>query len=773
MAIETDITKLVFNKLSNEKYEELKANGELVNNEFYITPDSKEDFDGTVPTKVSELENDLGFITADDVDLSTKADKETTYTKEEVDNLIQNVDIPEQTPNIKGGEYIDVIEPKGETLYEIGKSDNFVNFGELNFGWIQYYVNTTDGDYVTIDYNNTVTQPSEIITYRLPTEYEEKLIPIYDADKNPIIANNIITDELYSIIAPQMGFEVETLTDEQKEEIKSVIIPNVDFQEPLYAIKCYKDESGLAPILTEDFIGVFVKTKTGEYGLITHLFGNITPINTIELESESNALIVDFNEKALEMIENAGSDITTNGWNIFDHKFSDHLLNDPSWVRSDTFSWQDGGIYFTAYEELEKENSGRIEDTVLTETWYAYVQNDGSKTLYTNEEIPVTEENTTISVPLYEVSGDETSGYSFTQSSIYTIQFKYSDESVRVGVEAEPGLIINEYFKYTEESNIVIEGETIKGNLSSDTYDDITITYYKSTNGLKICLPDQSDAIEQLYAITGVAWYYIIDTENKRFKLPRSKWNFVGSRGNVGDYVDESLPNITGNVKNVRWQDTTDEMEGAFSDSTKDSINLQNYYQGTKNSDAGLLDFNASNSSSTYQDDAPVQQRATEMYLYFFMGDTLRDARIIDVNAVIEDVNTINETLNNKANIDLSNIPFLLPKMTLIYEGNIAKDNYVTFTQDPDDFDIIIANKSNMFLYGKSFSSRIKLNGLWCGVDTETQLGYSQTYAMDFGDKDGTTYKVWFYAWTPTETISYTQMNGNYKIYGIKFFGGI
>ena len=288
MAIETDITKLVFNKLSNEKYAELKANGELVNNEFYITPDSKEDFDGEVPTKVSELENDLGFVTT-----------------EEVNDLIANIDIPEQTPNIEGGEYIDVKAPKGETLYEIGKSDNFVNFGELNFGWIQYYVNTTDGDYVTIDYNNTVTQPSEIITYRLPTEYEEKLIPIYDADKNPIIANNIITDELYSIIAPQMGFEVETLTDEQKEEIKSVIIPNVDFQEPLYAIKCYKDESGLAPVLTEDFIGVFVKTKSGEYGLITHLFGNITPINTIELESESNALIVDLNEKALEMIEKA------------------------------------------------------------------------------------------------------------------------------------------------------------------------------------------------------------------------------------------------------------------------------------------------------------------------------------------------------------------------------------------------------------------------------------------------------------------------------------
>ena len=558
--------------------------------------------------------------------------------------------IPEQTPNIEGGEYIDVKAPKGEVLYEIGKSDNFVNFGELDFGWIQYYVNTTDGDYVTIDYNNYVTQPSEIITYRLPTEYEEKLIPIYDADKNPIIANNIITDELYSLIAPQMGFEVETLTDEQKEEIKSVIIPNVDFQEPLYAIKCYKDESGLAPVLTEDFIGVFVKTQSGEYGLITHLFGNITPINTIELESESSALIVDLNEKALEMIENAGSDITTNGWNIFDHKFSDHLLNDPSWVRSDTFSWQDGGIYFTAYEELEKEfnNAYLGEEKEQEVHYYAFQETNGQHAdIYFKSPTPSEGDLMYIFVPpLTEYNSLIVKSYDAETQTVAVYRNWDEEQILTYFVRA------NEVYDEVVTETVIETKEPL-----TDTIGDVTITYYKSENGLKICLQDQSDAIEQLYANTGVAWYYIIDSENKRFKLPRSKWNFVGLRGNVGDYVDESLPNITGVLQvgtgNPIIMAT---VSGAF---TPDASGTCGQHGTTTTSGTYRTKFDANKSSSTYQDNAPVQQRATEMYLYFFMGDTLRDARIIDVNAVVETHTAINSELDALKNL-LANIDYVV-----------------------------------------------------------------------------------------------------------------
>ena len=72
------------------------------------------------------------------------------------------------------------------------------------------------------------------------------------------------------------------------------------------------------------------------------------------------------------------------------------------------------------------------------------------------------------------------------------------------------------------------------------------IKYKLSADGHKICDYTQENAIQSVYELNGVAWYYIIDTINSKFKLPRSKWNFVGSRGNVGDYVDETLPNIMG-----------------------------------------------------------------------------------------------------------------------------------------------------------------------------------------------------------------------------------
>lgn len=46
MTTDTNIPQLVFNKMSNAKYEELKAAGQLVDTEFYVTPDNSQ----TLPT---------------------------------------------------------------------------------------------------------------------------------------------------------------------------------------------------------------------------------------------------------------------------------------------------------------------------------------------------------------------------------------------------------------------------------------------------------------------------------------------------------------------------------------------------------------------------------------------------------------------------------------------------------------------------------------------------------------------------------------------------
>ena len=261
-------------------------------------------------------------------------------------------------------------------------------------------------------------------------------------------------------------------------------------------------------------------------------------------------------------------DITMNGWNIFDHKFSDHLLNDPSWVRSDTYSWQDGGIYFTAYEELEKEFNSNTE-------------------------------------------------------------------------------------------------------LSTDTYEDINVSYYKSVNGLKICLPDQSDAIEQLYANTGVAWYYIIDTENKRFKLPRK----------VSETLDLNTIAVVGNGMTLGFTDGSQ-----FAGLSSNSDQLGYFSPSNYGKPVG-----SSQETSTFRDRATIgittdpeksgiiadlstigyKEVTEQTYLYFFMGDTLRDARIIDVNAVVENQTNVTNELDALKN--------LLATIDYVVESKVATDEDSTW----------------------------------------------------------------------------------------------
>lgn len=213
---------------------------------------------------------------------------------------------------------------------------------------------------------------------------------------------------------------------------------------------------------------------------------------------------------------------------LFTPIFQDHIVNNASWLRSDTFSWQSGAVYVSAHNHLVDDIDG-----------------------------------------------------------------------------------------------ITSETETVAGT---------TITFYRATDGHKIVLPDQESNVKAIYTATGVAWYYILDTTNQRFKLPRSKWNFVGLRGDVGGYVVESLPNITGSIEgNGGWIPAT--QTGVFY-----ATNVG--YRGTGSDlNERTLNFDASRSSSTYQNGAPVQQRATQMYLYFYVGNTIQDETSVDVAELAEDLN--------------------------------------------------------------------------------------------------------------------------------------
>lgn len=161
-----------------------------------------------------------------------------------------------------------------------------------------------------------------------------------------------------------------------------------------------------------------------------------------------------------------------------------------------------------------------------------------------------------------------------------------------------------------------ISGKT----LQSETIGATTIQFYLADDGHKICPASEANNVAAIYTDKGVAWYYIIDTANQRFKLPRTKFAFTGLRDTVGKYIAAGLPNITGNFYIDSYYNPG--ATGAFTQS--DNYSAPNH--GNWAAEGWKINLDASLSSVVYGNSDTVQPRATEMYLYFYVGEFTQTA---------------------------------------------------------------------------------------------------------------------------------------------------
>lgn len=202
---------------------------------------------------------------------------------------------------------------------------------------------------------------------------------------------------------------------------------------------------------------------------------------------------------------------------LLDFKWADHLLNDISWLRADTFSWQSGDVYVAAYNHLAADFEGTTAET--------------------------------------------------------------------------------------------------------ETIGNIEITFYRAEDKHKICLPDQEDKLLELYNKTGVAWYYILDTENKQFKLPRSKHN---------KYADTVA--VVGNGKSIGLTDGTNLYSVTNADTNRLAFNTGVYGQTIPNTTSGSWvngGFSTGVSADPEKSGLIAQQEQDTdqyKYLYFYVGNFERDA---------------------------------------------------------------------------------------------------------------------------------------------------
>ena len=395
--------------------------------------------------------------------------------------------------------------------------------------------------------NQVTTELQNLITAGSLTPSAGTLTQVRDAVQNVVnVAKNDLQEQIDAITSASDVFDVVgTYAELQAYDTSTVPINDIIkvLQDSTHnnAATYYRlvDESGA---LTWQYVGqegpYYTKSETDLTFATKAELPGIATTQQVGLVKPDGQTVTIQADGTLNVSSNVAAALP-----LFTSIWADHILNNASYLRADTFSWQSGSVYTSAYAHLVDDIDG-----------------------------------------------------------------------------------------------ITSETETVAGT---------TITFYRATDGHKIVDDTQVSNVEAIYTATGVAWYYVLDTTNTRFKLPRSKYNFVGLRDTVGNYVAESLPNINGTFTFYKGgYGGGGAATGAFSISADGTVAGNVAGEGGA---ATKATFNAHNSNATYQNDAPVQQRATQAYLYFFVGNTIQNETSVDVAELAED-------LNGKADLDLANV---------------------------------------------------------------------------------------------------------------------
>lgn len=156
---------------------------------------------------------------------------------------------------------------------------------------------------------------------------------------------------------------------------------------------------------------------------------------------------------------------------------------------------------------------------------------------------------------------------------------------------------------YTSLSPVKTTSIAFVGNPTSETIAGVTITYYLADDGHKICPASEESNATAIYNAIGVAWYYILDTANQQFKLPRTKHNkYANSLGVIGNGYPLGVESVA----------TTSDIRHA----TKDNNNYA--YWSTANEGTNLgVSTTATKSGIVAQQEQDTDQYK---YLYFYVG---------------------------------------------------------------------------------------------------------------------------------------------------------
>lgn len=211
-----------------------------------------------------------------------------------------------------------------------------------------------------------------------------------------------------------------------------------------------------------------------------------------------------------------------------------------------------------------------------------------------------------------------TNGSDWTQEATATNSVSMSNVTLVIGISK---LLNNSFLGAIDLKESYI-------NINGSRWWSGTTTVVKNPNGHKFYDISQKPYIDSIYESTGTADYYGIDTENERIFLPRNNkfWQFTTNTGEVNNYVEAGLPNITGKV-------------GGIKDSTPDGAFYAEGGNFGGNTDTKAQQFaaayiDASRSSSVYGNSDTVQPPSSLKLLYYCVGNTKVEEAITNVTEI-------------------------------------------------------------------------------------------------------------------------------------------
>lgn len=375
--------------------------------------------------------------------------------------------------------------------------------------------------------------------------------------------------------------------------------------------------------------------------------------------------------------------------------WSDHLINDVKWLRADTDSWQDGSVYSAAYSHLYQD----VQDGIFQNM---YCWGSGSLLYYTKSDNPQVGDMT-----YWKQYGPGVFGITGLTSFWVPLEIT----SVSSSGIIPSGLSTPQ----ARNSSGDITGPCI-------IFDDISS--YMAPDGHRIGTSRTSKSLN-------IHWYFVLDVANQKFKLPHTEWGFTGLRTKITEDIYPGLPDITGQLNMIPAQTTSMSTiygSGAFGATYTSDSGLAN--SGGSSQPGIQPTFYASASNSIYGNSNTVQPAATQMYLYFYVGNYAEQA--------IEQTAGLNsELFNDKVDLDASN--FDNTGKSQVAKLSMPSDTYVDLTLGSSG-DTYYAPSNGYFTLCKALADTQMLNiynqttGLGC---TETSSGNSvPTVSLPVRDND-------------------------------------